>query len=123
MTTNSLYSAVNVYPRQNQLGTIFVGSDRYAMIALQVQGSYIIAMILYNYEDIPSKYIEKTDDNRWILNLDMMSIDNIPFHIYESNIHIYKRRLKTGYWYQISSGDISPVSFANGADPYRDPCF
>lgn len=115
-------STVNSLPRQNQLGTMYVGSDRYAFLVLQTLGAYIIGMVLYNYEDIPSGYVEKTDTGRWLLNTDKMAIDGIPLFISETNIHIYKRH-KNGYWYKISSPDKSPVDFIRGAEPYRDPSF
>lgn len=115
-------STVNSLPWQNQLGTMYVGSDRYAFLVLQTQGAYIIGMVLYNYEDIPSGYVEKTGEGRWLLNTDKMSVDHKPLFISETDIHIYKQH-KNGYWYQISSRDKSPVDFIRGAEPYRDPDF
>lgn len=97
---------------------MYSGSDRYAFLVLQTQGRYIIGMILYDYENISGKYIEKTKEGRWLLNTDKMRVSGKPLIILETNIYIYKQR-KNGYWYKISSRDNSSVDFVRGAELYQ----
>ena len=110
--------AVNSLPWPNQLGTMYSGSDRYAFLVLQTQGEYIIGMVLYDYENIPDEYIEKTEEGRWLLNTDKMRVSGKPLIISETNIYIYKQH-KNGYWYKISSRDNSSVDFVRGAELYQ----
>ena len=104
-------------PEPGMLGTEYVGSDRYAIVCIDVLSPKRVSVL---------RLYDISEDN--VYTNEHVYLDNNGIMWYEGyeklstkNVEIYSLR-KNNKWHKAKSNYSSPISFGY-CNPYRDPSF
>ena len=109
---------MSVTPTVGMLGTMYVGTDRYAVMCTKVSSPKRVKVVtLYNFESIPADCFEKKDGIEYMkkeyFDNNFSNDDGLPYSF-----------RKNGRWMPMGLSAWGTCSIHFGvADPYQDPCF
>lgn len=115
-----------VLPIKGMMCTMYVGSDRYAAVCINViSNKKVRILVLYDItEDNLKDYIYKDEDGLEYLKQEFYEKYYYEKYFIDDNTRLYSLR-KNGVWYPVGQEmrpGCSGINFGY-ADPYLDPSF